>query len=520
MIFNRIPFRQRRQSLVVAFTAATTAAILLIILTFFSYIFINGIGFFWPSNINQINYQLQDQAIQTVYVQGKIKQNSPLNITGHSEPAQNKNIVLQPRHIIERGQPDELAEVLLYSGRKRLARVVGFEGAKDQQLTKDPKELLATYTALKYTTEQLSRRLEQVLLQELAEVQKALATLALPTTAKDAVQKLALMRQYRQLNAAVGETRRELAGYQILLDPGDRQTVSVPINDVAQLSFPNSLGWSGKVWHWMKNVGRFIADDPQRTNSRGGVFPALFGTVLMVLIMTILVTPLGVVAAIYLHEYAPVNRFTSIVRSSVNNLASVPSIVYGVFGLGLLVYHLGTSVDELFFSDRLPTPTFGAPGLFWAALTMAILTLPVVIVAAEEGLRQVPDSLRKASFALGATRAETIWHTTLPIASPGIMTGVILAIARGAGEVAPIILVGAVKFAPALPIDGDFPFVHFERQFMHLGVLVYDGAFHGSHLDQNNGFMFAVCLLLLMLVLVLNMLAVVTRTKLRRRYAL
>jgi phosphate transport system permease protein len=238
----------------------------------------------------------------------------------------------------------------------------------------------------------------------------------------------------------------------------------------------------------------------------------------MVLLMAVIVAPFGAMAAIYLHEYAPNNMTTSIIRICVSNMAGVPSVVYGVFGLGFFVYTLGGSIDTLLFSDALPSPTFGTPGLFWAALTMALLTLPVVIVSTEEGLRRVPEGLRAGSYALGATKIETIWKTVLPVASPGIMTGVILAIARAAGEVAPLILVGAVKFAPSLPVDAEFPFVHLERQFMHLGVFIYDGAFHNQTNTQGSSMMFASCMLLLLIVFILNLFAIIVRNRLRARY--
>jgi phosphate transport system permease protein len=170
------------------------------------------------------------------------------------------------------------------------------------------------------------------------------------------------------------------------------------------------------------------------------------------------------------------------------------------------------------YSDKLPSPTFGTPGLLWAALTMGILTLPVVIVATEEGLSRVPKNLRAGALALGATKFETTTRVVLPMASPGILTGVILAIARAAGEVAPLILVGAVKFAPTLPIDGEFPFMHLERQFMHLGVFVYDGAFHNQTESQVSSLMFATCMMLLFIVLFLNITAIALRNRLRNKY--
>src|SRR5256885_7941832 len=190
---------------------------------------------------------------------------------------------------------------------------------------------------------------------------------------------------------------------------------------------------------------------------------------MMVIIMSIIVVPLGVLAALYLREYAKQGALVRTVRIAVNNLAGVPSIVFGVFGLGFFVYFVGGTLDQLFFSAALPTPTFGTGGILWASLTLALLTVPVVVVAAEEGLAAVPGILREGSRALGATKFETVWRVVLPAAAPGILTGLILAMARAAGEVAPLMIVGMVKLAPALPLDRSYPFVHLERKFMHLG---------------------------------------------------
>jgi phosphate transport system permease protein len=306
--------------------------------------------------------------------------------------------------------------------------------------------------------------------------------------------------------------------YGLVFIDASGQTFDVLAKDIAYLFQPNSMSFLDKVLYSGKKVVTFISESPKQASTSGGVFPALFGTVLMVILMAVIVAPFGAMAAIYLHEYAPNNMTTSVIRICVSNMAGVPSVVYGVFGLGFFVYTLGGSIDSLLFSDALPSPTFGTPGLFWAALTMALLTLPVVIVSTEEGLRRVPEGLRAGSYALGATKIETIWKTVLPVASPGIMTGVILAIARAAGEVAPLILVGAVKFAPSLPVDSEFPFLHFERQFMHLGVFIYDGAFHNQVNTQGSSMMFASCMLLLLIVFVLNLFAIIVRNKLRDRY--
>jgi phosphate transport system permease protein len=189
----------------------------------------------------------------------------------------------------------------------------------------------------------------------------------------------------------------------------------------------------------------------------------------------------------------------------------VPSIVYGVFGLGFFVYFLGGNIDQLFFSEALPAPTFGSPGILWASLTLAILTLPVVIVSTEEGLSRVPRSLREGSLALGATKAETLWRTVLPMASPAMMTGLILAVARAAGETAPLMLVGVVKLAPNLPLDGHFPYFHLERQFMHLG-------FQSPNVEAARPLVYATAFLLVLVIIVLNLAAVSLRHRLRENH--
>jgi phosphate transport system permease protein len=238
----------------------------------------------------------------------------------------------------------------------------------------------------------------------------------------------------------------------------------------------------------------------------------------MVILMAIIVTPLGVVAAIYLHEYAGKNNLTKIIRIAVINLAGVPSIVYGVFGLGFFVYMVGGSLDRLFYPESLPTPTFGSPGVLWSALTLAILTLPVVIVSTEEGLSRIPSSVRQGSLALGATKAETLWRIVIPMASPAIMTGLILAIARAAGEVAPLMLVGVVKLAPNLPLDGNFPYLHVERKFMHLGFHIYDVGFQSPNVEAARPLVYATSFLLVTVIVGLNLTAIGIRNHLREKF--
>ncbi|TQQ56685.1 phosphate ABC transporter permease PstA [Vibrio cholerae] len=296
------------------------------------------------------------------------------------------------------------------------------------------------------------------------------------------------------------------------------EAVSVPLSEILDFWYPNDMNFAQKLAEWGKQAWRFLSESPRESNSEGGVFPAIFGTVFLVIIMSIIVMPLGVIAAIYLHEYAQEGAFTRMIRVAVINLAGVPSIVYGVFGLGFFVYTIGASVDNLFYAERLPTPTFGTPGLLWSALTLAVLTLPVVIVATEEGLSRIPISVRHGSLALGATQFETIWRIVLPMASPAMITGLILAIARAAGEVAPLMLVGAVKLASSLPVDGEFPFIHLERKFMHLGFHIYDIGFQTNNIEAARPLVYATSFLLVTVIVALNLTAISIRNNLREKY--
>lgn len=292
----------------------------------------------------------------------------------------------------------------------------------------------------------------------------------------------------------------------------------IPLEKVVRVYYPNSMGLFAKLGFYFKKVWEFVSDEPREANTEGGIFPAIFGTVMMVLIMSVLVTPFGVIAAVYLREYAKQGPIIRIIRIAVNNLAGVPSIVYGVFGLGFFVYFLGGNIDALFFPEAQPAPTFGTPGILWSSLTLALLTLPVVIVATEEGLARIPRAIREGSLALGATKAETLWRIVIPMASPAMMTGLILAVARAAGEVAPLMLVGVVKLAPSLPMDGNFPFLHLERKFMHLGFHIYDVGFQSPNVEAARPLVYATSLLLIIVIVLLNLAAIYIRNHLREKY--
>lgn len=328
--------------------------------------------------------------------------------------------------------------------------------------------------------------------------------------------------RFAEIEAEIRTLNAENARYVLVMATADGQTAELPAAEIVRAYPANQLAWSERLVVYFSRWGEFLTAAPREANSEGGVFPAIFGTVVMTLLMSVLVVPFGVLAALYLREYAKQGLIVSGVRIAVNNLAGVPSIVFGVFGLGFFCYIVGASIDDLFHAEKLPNPTFGRGGLMWASFTLALLTLPVVIVATEEALSAVPSSMREGSYACGATKWQTIWRIVLPRAMPGVMTGMILAIARGAGEVAPLMLVGAVKLAPELPVElgSAFPFVsvHPERSFMHLGFHIYDLGFQSQNSEAAKPMVFTTTLLLIALIIVLNVTAIWVRGRLRRKF--
>lgn len=337
-------------------------------------------------------------------------------------------------------------------------------------------------------------------------------TLALETETAD------LKTEYARLEEQLVQVVNAASSAHVTFRAADGTAKEVAALDLFRVYPANELGTSQRVGVYASRLWEFLSGDPRESNTEGGILPAIFGTVMMVLLMSILAVPFGVLAALYLREYARQGLFVRLVRIAVNNLAGVPSIVYGVFGLGFFVYAVGGNIDRLFFAEALPTPTFGTGGILWASLTLGLLTVPVVIVATEEALQAVPRSMREASLAAGATTFQTLTRVVLPSAAPGILTGLILAMARGAGEVAPLMITGVVKLAPDLPLDGHFPFVHLERKFMHLGFHIYDVGFQSPNVEAAIPMVYATSILLLVIVLLLNLTAIMVRSRLRRRY--
>ncbi|MDZ7582410.1 MAG: phosphate ABC transporter permease PstA [Deltaproteobacteria bacterium] len=326
-------------------------------------------------------------------------------------------------------------------------------------------------------------------------------------------------RAFDRIQAQIQVLDKENGRYQIQVTIADGREKVLALADIVRAYPANRLNGLAKTGIYLSRWWEFLAGDPREANSEGGVFPAIFGTVVMTLLMSIAVAPFGVLAALYLREYAKAGPVVSAVRIAINNLAGVPSIVFGVFGLGFFSYIIGARIDEWLFAAKLPSPTFGTGGILWASLTLALLTLPVVIVATEEALSAVPNSMREGSYACGASKWQTIQRIVLPRAMPGVMTGMILAMARGAGEVAPLMLVGAVKLAPELPIDGHFPFIHLERSFMHLGFHIYDLGFQSQNSEAAKPMVFTTTLLLIALIFLLNAAGVTLRKHLKRKFA-
>jgi len=324
--------------------------------------------------------------------------------------------------------------------------------------------------------------------------------------------------EYRVLEDQLIALQQEFNRDSITVRTADGREQEITLGKVVRAFRPNAMSTPQKLIFYFAKLWEFVSDEPREANTEGGVFPAIFGTVLMTLIMAVIVTPFGVIAAVYLREYAKQGLLTRIIRIAVNNLAGVPSIVYGVFGLGFFVYVLGGSLDRLFYPEAAPAPVFGTPGLMWASLTLAILTLPVVIVATEEGLARIPRMIREGSLALGATKSETLWKVVLPMASPAMMTGLILAVARAAGEVAPLMLVGVVKLAPNLPLNGNYPYLHLDQKIMHLGFHIYDVGFQSPNVEAARPLVYATALLLVLVIATLNFSAIYIRNHLREKY--
>jgi len=515
-------------------TGGALAVALLLVAGLVALILWNSLGFFWPKSV--LRATLRDGAVVTGQVVEREPVPGKLGEYRIKLKVANRDLYgadfrwVDEREIVRRAEPPELAVI----ERTEWGVLIGTLGE-----LRDGGRVVATGPGPSWT--ELTRRLPEAarIRREIRDIEKGeigrinhaqeqirlqLRRLALRGAGSDpevtALERrlVAERERYRVQETRLAELRqRQTASVVVVADAGKEK--DLPLAQVVRVYFPNAMGLLGKTGLYAARVWEFVADDPRESNTEGGVFPAIFGTVMMVMIMSLVVTPLGVLAAFYLREYARQGPFVSAVRIGVNNLAGVPSIVFGVFGVGFFIYGVGGSVDRLFFPEALPTPTFGTGGILWASLTLALLTVPVVIVATEEGLAAIPGGMREASLALSATKFETTVKVVLPAVMPSILTGLILAMARAAGEVAPLMITGVVKLAPALPVDGFWPFLHLDRKFMHLGFHIYDVGFQSPNVDAARPMVFATTLLLLAIVLLLNLTAISLRNRLRRKYA-
>ena len=521
-------------------TGGALALSLIMVVGLVMLVLANGLGFFWPSPIVRLTLTDGTELMGQVTQREKIPQ--PGAPPGTPEPYRiqvkvgNRDLYgadfvwVDEAKIARRGLPAEAVLIErwewgnLYGFIKEVRdgdRVVArgpVDGWKALQTylpgaTSTSKDIRRVEKkeigAINYAQEQIRLELKKLGLRgregspEVAQLQKELEALAA---------------RYRGQEARLAELRQSSRQSLIVSAAGDKEK-ELSLAQIVRAYQPNAMGLWAKSGFYLSKIWEFVAGEPRESNTEGGVFPAIFGTVMMVIIMSLFVSPLGVLAAFYLREYAKQGAFVSTVRIAVNNLAGVPSIVFGVFGVGFFIYFVGGSIDRLFYPEVLPTPTFGTGGILWASLTLALLTVPVVIVATEEGLAAIPGGMREASLALGATKFETTWRVVLPAVMPSILTGLILAMARAAGEVAPLMITGVVKLAPSLPIDGFWPFLHLERKFMHLGFHIYDVGFQSPNVDAARPMVYTTALLLLLVVLVLNLTAILLRNMLRRKYA-
>ena len=531
-------------------TAAAVSASLIMVLAVMGLVAVRGVGHFWPSQVIRFTYQEEGEQPQIIIgekVETSITPAAMAKSTGFRMADNEDTLVqfliktgnrdvtgsdfrwIQARNVKERSDPVDMMVVERREWGNFYGQLVEVkESGKTIATGREAWPVVQTKIEDALAVFKEINRLEK---KEIGKVNFGLEKLRLKQKKLQlenlwnatAEQQIASERanyevEYKQYQEQLSGLYQKIRRDSLVAKTSNGSLLEIPLSKVVRVYQPNAMNLFDKISYFGIKFGEFLSDDPREANTEGGIFPAIFGTVLMVIIMSIIVTPFGVIAAVYLREYAKQGFTTRLIRIAVNNLAGVPSIVYGVFGLGFFVYILGGNIDRLFFPEAAPAPVFGTPGLLWASITLALLTLPVVIVSTEEGLARIPSSIREGSLALGATKFETLWLTVLPMASPAMMTGLILAVARAAGEVAPLMLVGVVKMAPTLPLDGNFPFLHLDRKFMHLGFHIYDVGFQSPNVEAARPLVYATALLLVLIIIGLNLAAIIIRNNLREKY--
>ena len=523
-------------------TALATLLVLAMLATLLAIVVVNAFGWFWPARIAEleradgtvlVGEQVGREAIPAVTDAAELQHRVQLKV-GNRELTGSDFVWVPEAEILAMTEPEDLVRVVRSEYGDAFGRIVGAvdgSGAPFDLTTPSAlDELLESGALMRRERRRLEDELEK-LRRPLTRLEERLDLVERSQQAgsPEGLAEIEELRQCRErlaveltsqldaVQARLDETAERLQRARLVLGVGE-QELEIPLGNVVELVWSNRLGPVARVWHALRHGVLFLATEPREANTEGGIFPALFGTVLLVFLMSLAVVPLGVITAVYMTEYARPGVLLRLAGQAVNNLAGVPSIVFGMFGLAFFIYGVGGVIDRSFFADRLPTPTFGTGGMLWASLTLALLTVPVVVVATREGLLAVPRSWRDGSLALGATKWQTMRRIVLPAAMPGILTGLILAVSRAAGEVAPLMLTGAVKLAPSLPVDGMPPFVHLQRKFMHLGFHIYDVSMQSPNVEAAKPMAFATTLVLLALVVLMNLTAIVIRRRLRRAY--
>ena len=504
-------------------------------------ILVNGMGYFWPKDL--VQYTLKDgtmvlgEYVMSEMIPGSESSTHPQGRWRIQLKVGNRDVygldfrwvdkadIVQESYPVDIGAFERREWGNFYGQVKAVFEGNDLLGSGGQDRLALLGSVLETTTALQTQIDHLERDEIGVLNYQIEQARLKLRSLELQGRS-ESLESEQIRKQvsnveasYEVINQQLTELYDRLNRYRVtLVDIGGKEK-SLPVGTIVKAWSPNRMSIPEKIGMYIRNFWTVLSEEPREANTEGGIFPAIFGTVMMVLIMSVAVVPFGVLAAVYLKEYAKQGVLTQMIRIAVNNLAGVPSIVFGVFGLGFFVYAVGGTIDQLFFSEALPNPTYGTGGILWASLTLSLMTVPVVIVATEEGLSAVPREYREGSLGLGATKLESLIRVVIPCAMPGILTGLILAVSRATGEVAPLMLTGVVKLAPSLPVDSFFPFVHLDRKFMHLGFHIYDVGFQSPNVEAAKPMVYVTTIILVLVVILLNLAAIALRSRMRRRYA-